>query len=234
MNKATIIFSIDDGRKDMYQLAKEILIPKKVPATLNITTNDAFFEEKKLPKISKEELLEIGQYPFLEIANHADMHSNEPDDIRKGFEVLCDWFAYDKTKPIGFASPYSQLTMEYTREHIGELQELGIKYVRTCKAEACFNKEEDIVALTSFAVKNEMSVQELKTVADEAVEKNCCLIYLLHSVLKPGEYNYENDWSYDFDRFRELVDYILQLQKEGKAEIMTTMDYVDKKLAEKR
>ena len=231
MNKATIIFSIDDGRKDMYQLAKEILIPKKVPATLNITTNDAFFAEKNLPKISKEELLEIGQCPFLEIANHADMHSNETDDILKGFETLCDWFGYDKTKPLGFASPYSHMTMEYAREHEDALQELGIKYVRTHKEGYYFNKEDDVYALASYGLLNKMPVQELKDLADEAVEKKYCLIYLLHSVLKPGEYNYENDYSYDFDKFNELVDYILELQKEGKVDIMTTADYVDKRIS---
>ncbi len=230
MNKATIIFSIDDGRKDMYRLAKDILIPKKVPATLNITTNDAFFGDRLTP-ISNDELLEIGQCPFLEIANHADMHSNEYDDIRKGFEVLCDWFGYDTEKPIGFASPYSQMTMEYAKEHIEELNKLGVKYVRTSKEDG-FNKEEDVLALTSYAVRNEMPVEDLKELAMEAVGNKDCLIYLFHSVLKPGEKNYENDWSYDFDKFEELVDYILQLQKEGKVEIMTTMDYVEQRLAE--
>ena len=39
MEKTVIIFSIDDGRSDMYRLAKEILMPEKLPATLNITTH---------------------------------------------------------------------------------------------------------------------------------------------------------------------------------------------------
>ena len=231
MNEATIIFSIDDGRKDMYRLAKEILIPRKVPATLNITTSHAFFGDRLTP-ILKNELLEIGQCPFLEIANHADMHSNAYDDIRKGFEVLCDWFGYDIEKPIGFASPYSQMTMEYAKEHIEELNKLGVKYVRTSKEDAWFNKEEDIIALTSYAVRNEMSVESLKELAMETVVNKDCLIYLFHSVLKPGEKNYENDWSYDYDQFEELVDFVLQLQKEGKVKIMTTMNYVDQRLAE--
>ena len=232
MQKATIVFSIDDGRKDMYQLAKEILIPKKVPATLNITTNKAFFEMKQLPWISKEELLEIGQNPLFEIANHTDTHSNEYDDIRKGFEVLCDWFGYDTSKPIGFASPGSQISIEYAKEHTHELQALGVKYVRTCNADEFFNKADNIFALTSYAVRNEITVQTLKEAADEAIQNNHCLIYLFHSVLKPGQSNYGNDWSYDFDKFNELVEYILQLQKEGKVEIMTTMDYVNKRLSE--
>lgn len=230
MNKATIIFSIDDGRKDMYRLAKEILIPKKVPATLNITTSDAFFGERLTP-ISKGELLEIGQCPFLEIANHANMHSNEYNDIRKGFDVLCDWFGYDTDKPIGFASPYSQMTMEYAKAHIEELHTLGVKYVRTSKEDVWFNKEE-ILALTSYAVRNEMPVEALKELAMEAVANKDCLIYLFHSVLKSGEKNYENDWSYDYGKFEELVDFILQLQKEGKVKIMTTIDYVEQRLTE--
>lgn len=232
MDKGVIIFSVDDGRWDMYRLVKEILIAKKVPATLNITTSKEWFEEKGLTPIVTEEFIEIAQSPFMEIANHADKHSNEYDDIRRGFEALCELLGYDDTKPIGFASPYSQLTMEYANNHIEKLQALGIKYVRTCDADEAFNKEEDVFALTSYAVKNEMPVEALKNMADKAAENKNCLIYLFHSVLKPGEYNYENDWSYDFDKFNELVDYILQLQKDGKVHIMTTADYVNKKLGE--
>jgi len=231
MDKGVIIFSIDDGRWDMYRLAKEILIAKNVPATLNITTNKEWFDSKKLIPMKKEELLEIAQSPFMEIANHADEHSNEFDDIQRGFMKLCDWLGYDSAKPIGFASPYSQITMEYANNHIDELQALGIKYVRTCDADEVFNKEENMFALTSYAVKNEMTVEALKNMADKAVENKNCLIYLFHSVLKPGEYNYENDWSYDYDKFNEFVDYILQLKKDGKVNIMTTIEYVDMQLS---
>ena len=226
MEKGVIIFSIDDGRRDMYKLVKEVFIPQNVPATLNITTSQEWFASKGLAALETDELVELAQSPLMEIANHADVHTNDFDDIQKGFLTLCDWLGYDKTKPIGFASPYSQMSMEYTRANIETLNKIGVKYVRTCE-ENCFNSANDVVALTSYPVRFVTSVEELKNAADFAVENRCCLIYLFHSVLKPGEENYDNDWSYDFDKFCELVTYVKELQKQNKADIMTTMEYVD-------
>ena len=228
MKKASIIFSIDDGRYDLYSVAKEFLIPNKIPATLNISTTR--WATMQVPLIEKEKLLEIGVYPFLEIANHSDLHTNEPEDIYKGFTNICDMFGYDKTVPMGFASPFSHMTVEYAREHIEELRELGIKYVRTSNQEA-FNKEDDVYALTSYAVTNDMSVEHLKEKADEAVEQGYCLIYLLHSITKEGDPHHGATWSYDFDKFVELANYIRELEACGKAELMTTMEYVDRKLS---
>ena len=165
MDKGVIIFSIDDGRWDMYRLAKEILIPKNIPATLNITTNKEWFELKGLTPILKEELLEIAESPLIEIANHSDVHSNDYADICKGFDTLCDYLGYDNTIPIGFASPYSQMSMQYIRDNIGALNEIGVKYVRTCDSDECFNKEEDVLALTSCAVRKDDTLQTLKELA---------------------------------------------------------------------
>jgi len=66
--------------------------------------------------------------------------------------------------------------------------------------------------------------------ADSAVENKKCLIYLFHSVLKKGEPNYENLWSYDYDDFKECLAYVKDLQNQGKLDIMTTMDYVNMQL----
>lgn len=228
MEKGVIIFSIDDGRRDMYRLAKEIFIPQNVPATLNITTNKEWFKE--LIPIETDELLEIAQSPLMEIANHADEHTNEFDDIQKGFLTLCDLLGYDKSNPIGFASPGSQMSMEYIRDNIEALNKVGVKYVRTCR-EDYFNRPTDTVALTSYPVTFDTSLETLKEVADTAAENKYCLIYLFHSVLKEGEENYDNTWSYDYDKFKELVTYIKELKNQNKVDVMTTMQYVNMQLA---
>lgn len=227
MKKGVIIFSIDDGRYDMYRLAKDILIPRNLPATFNITTDSGY--SKVIPSIKREELLEVGKHPLFEIANHSDMHTNEFDDIRKGYLKLCDWFGFDTNKPIGFASPGSGMSPEFIRENIAALNEIGVKYVRTCRDE-CFNKDEDSIALTSFAVTFDTPVEKLKELADTAAENKYCLIYLLHSVFKEGDIGYNNTWSYDYDKFIELADYIAELSRDGKIDVMTTMDYVDMQL----
>ena len=223
MEKAILVLSIDDGRADMYRLAKDVLIPRKIPATLNITTGKEFF--KKFPKIKDEELVEIAKYPWFEIANHSRMHTNEADDIINGQKDLCDLLGYDYEKSMGFASPGSEMSMEYIRTNADELKKLGIEYVRTCEPDF-FNREDDVFVLTSFPVMFEKPVEELKNMTDIAVDNKCNIIFLFHSVLKEGEENYNNTWSYDFDKFNLWLDYVLDLQSQGKLEIMTTIDYV--------
>ncbi|MBR5517796.1 MAG: hypothetical protein IKV86_02080, partial [Clostridia bacterium] len=111
------------------------------------------------------------------------------------------------------------------RANAEELEKLGIEYVRTCEPDF-FNREDDVFALTSFPVMFEKSVEELKNMTDIAVDNKCNIIFLFHSVLKEGEENYNNTWSYDFDKFNFWLDYVLDLQSQGKLEIMTTMEYV--------
>lgn len=227
MKKTIIILSIDDGRWDMYRLAKEILIPQKIPATFNITTGEEILQ--KFQSIKKEELIELSKYPFFEFANHSDLHTNDFDDIRKGYLKLCKWLCYDNTVPLGFASPGSKMSIEYIKENINELKKLGVKYIRTCKADY-FNKDKDVAALTSYPVKSTTTFEEMKKMTDIAVENKYCLIYLFHSVLKKGEENYDNLWSYDYDKFVQWLSYVKELQNHGKLDIMTTMDYVDMQL----
>lgn len=38
MKKAIVTLSFDDGRIDNYRVAKEILLPNNIPATINIAT----------------------------------------------------------------------------------------------------------------------------------------------------------------------------------------------------
>ena len=59
------------------------------------------------------------------------------------------------------------------------------------------------------------------------------IIFLFHSVLKEGEENYNNTWSYDFDKFNLWLDYVLDLQSQGKLEIMTTMEYREEMYTDK-
>ncbi len=231
MEKAVIIFSIDDGRYDLYRLAKEILIPQNVPATFNITTDSGF--SVKTSSIGKEELIEIAKCDLFEIANHSDMHTNEFDDIHKGFLTICDWLGFDKTRPIGFASPNSEMSIEYIENNIEQLNKLGVKYVRTCR-EDYFNRDTNDIALTSYPVKFDTTLETLKETADIAVKNGFCLIYLFHSVCKPEDKNYGEMWSYDFDKFLDLVLYIKGLQNQGKADIMTTMEYVDMQLKQNK
>ena len=135
------------------------------------------------------------------------------------FNLITDSHIFSFTEP----EPSGHL---YDFENIEALNGLGVKYVRTCR-EDYFNRDENVVALTSFPVSFHTTIEEMKHLADVAVENKYCLIYLMHSVFKKDDANYGNEWSYDYDKFAELVSYLKELEHDGKIDIMTTMDYVD-------
>lgn len=229
MEKAVIILSIDDGRCDLYRLAKELLIPQKIPATLNITAGRVCADCGLA--ITAEQLFELSESHLFEFANHSYDHTNDEEDIKRGFLALCDLLDRDIDEPMGFASPHSKMSIEYIKENIVKLRRLGVKYVRTCR-EDYFNRKGDTVALTSYPVMFTTPVSEMKRMTDIAVEKGYCLIYLFHSVLKKGEEKYGDTWSYDYDDFAQWLSYVITQQEQGMLEIMTTADYIEGQLAQ--
>ena len=114
--KAVVTLSFDDGRGDNTQMLDEILIPRKIPATLNITTGyidgtcpEEFCPTNKQP-MTKEAVIRFGKHPFVEIALHGNNHQNTPVDILEGRNKLIHWLELNEDHVFGFASPGSALT----------------------------------------------------------------------------------------------------------------------------
>lgn len=139
MSETKIVLSFDDGRADNIRAAKEILIPKGLHATFNITTAyvDGSCPAEKSPcenpamTIDEVKWLGTAETGLFEIAAHGDRHQNDKDDIRNGVEKLKEWLGAESFKDgIGFASPNSNQRYEEVETRINEFVESGINYVR--------------------------------------------------------------------------------------------------------
>lgn len=137
MHITRVVLSFDDGRKDNYAAAMEILERKKLPATFNITSG---YIEKSIPldelcqnePMSIDEVVELSKIPFFEIAGHGYAHLNTFDDWHKGVEQLKLWLEPDYFKNgYGVASPHSIVTDSWIASRKDKLLNSEIKYIRT-------------------------------------------------------------------------------------------------------
>jgi peptidoglycan/xylan/chitin deacetylase (PgdA/CDA1 family) len=112
---ATIAITIDDGYRDNFTHAFPILKSHKIPATIFITTGDmqgrVITSFPQLPKLSKEDLIELEASGLVSIEPHSVTHPRfseisreqmevEVRDCASFIEVLlgkkCEHFAYPK------------------------------------------------------------------------------------------------------------------------------------------
>lgn len=115
---ASVVFSFDDGRGDNTKVLDEVLLPKDMPVTLNITTGyiDGSCPEELLPTnvppMKMEDVLRLGKNSLVEIALHGDRHENTVADILECHRKLTSWFGLEDHHAFGMASPGSGLTPE--------------------------------------------------------------------------------------------------------------------------
>lgn len=115
MKKAAISISFDDGRGDTLAVIRDVLLPRRIPATVNIATGyvDGTCPKNTVPSIKAA--LSISDVKYLagcrdvEIALHGDQHINTEVDISRGRDKLILWLGLPKDQVFGFASPGSGL-----------------------------------------------------------------------------------------------------------------------------
>lgn len=134
MDKAIIVISIDDGRRDSYVHARPLLEQYDMPATFNAAA--AYVQGEAIqdlpdPAMSRDELAALAQNPQFEIAAHGNKHNNELADIRRGAALLREWLSLPEKQLIGFASPGSQMTEDGICAQQDALRAMGFAYVRT-------------------------------------------------------------------------------------------------------
>ena len=131
------VLSFDDGRRDNYTVAMEVLKKENLPATFNITSG---YIEKTIPlnelcpnePMSKEEVVSLSEIPIFEIAGHGYAHLNTFEDWNKGIEKLKTWLGEDYFKNgYGIASPHSIVTDSWLLSKKDEFLKTKIKYIRT-------------------------------------------------------------------------------------------------------
>ena len=134
---ATASLSFDDGRGDNYGIINELLIPRGVPATLNITTGyvDGTCPEENAPSqkppVSVSEVCLLHKNPIVEIAMHGDRHINTEEDVLLCRDKLVNWLGLHEGEELGFASPGSGLSPDLFRSKAGEGLRSSMAYMRT-------------------------------------------------------------------------------------------------------
>ena len=134
---ASVSLSFDDGRGDNTQVLDSLLLPKGIPATLNITTGyvdgscpPALCPSDK-PAMAKDDVQRFHKNPLVEIAMHGDCHQNTEADILRGREKLLAWLKLEPDAALGFASPGSGLSLDRFRSQAGLPLRQAMKYHRT-------------------------------------------------------------------------------------------------------
>ena len=254
-----IVFSFDDGRKDNYSVAFEVLVKNYISATFNITTDyiNGNINEGKLPctneALSKDEVLKLASNSHFEIAGHGKKHSNECENLINGVKELRDWLPQKNIN--GIASPYSQAKVEDLLSHKTEYERNNISYIRlgdrittfkflkkilrkvnrmffhipfifTWVHEESFFSEADNFILYSVPILKNDTVDEVLALVKKAVKKDKNLILMFHSILKKGEPEYDSNWTWDWEKFCNLIERLNKMQTSDIIKITTTQDLV--------
>ncbi len=248
--KATVILSVDDGRKDAYRFFKEMLEIYNIPATFNIVTD--WIDTSNNPEsrsLTLTELKEMSQSDLVEIAAHSHTHKNDDEDIIKSKNLLSEWLGI--SDKIGFASPGSRMNNDFIKTNAEKLLNMGFLYIRTGRAkeplsekhlkarekakemglcdwaidwasELCYGY--DSICVNSSVVLNFNKVSELKDLTRLAIEEKACILFMLHGVAKENETSPDNLWCYDYNKTLEFIKYLSELRNKGEIEVLTTKE----------
>ena len=135
MKKAQVAISFDDGRLDNVDIFEQHLIPKRIPATLYVTTgyvDGTCPKEKKptdTPAMTVDDVKRLFLNPLVEIGMHGDMHLNEDWDIQNGRDKLIKWLELDSSYQFGFASPSTSFSIEQFQRSENPLFTRDIAYL---------------------------------------------------------------------------------------------------------
>ena len=241
--KGTIVLSIDDGNSDDFRIYEKILSKHRLPATFNIVSGTI----GEPTNLTVDQLRILYSDPSIEIASHGFMHKNDEDDILSGIEMLREMLSLTDSH-IGFASPGSKMKNDFVELNAEHLKGLGLLYVRTAEnPNVCSRHIEiqnqlrknngfdyviknipqlmysfDRFCINSVVVFNHTTLDDLMTLVDVASQEKACVVFMFHRIKKPGELNYENTWSYDYDNFEKFAGYLAKKRDDGEIHILTT------------
>ena len=237
ITKPTAVISIDDGNFEDYRVFSEVLKKYNIPATFNIVSGRLDNEGS----LTTENLKTMFNDPLIEIAAHGYSHKNDDEDIIKDIDTLSKILGTD-LKPIGFASPGSQMKNDFIVENKERLKALGLSYVRTSNnpyptkrhtdigkglnaPEYVINNVKQLVFETDYCVNStvvlhDTDVEDLKKLIDLTVKEKACMVFMFHHTKKSDENDYDSLWNYDFYKFKEFVEYL----SKSAIEVKTTRD----------
>ncbi|MBQ7669141.1 MAG: polysaccharide deacetylase family protein [Clostridia bacterium] len=258
MEKAIISLSFDDGRKDSFKVLRDLLSPRGIPATFNITSgfiDGTLTPDKfgcKTPPLTVDEIIQMYESSACEIALHGDMHKNTEDDIKSGAEKITKWLDVPEDTVFGFASPGGEMTsrvfnsMEnYAKTNISYMR-CDMRILRSRRIKLLARKASRIVKFP-FIYRFAFSDTLMKECPDRTIYSSLILngdtprqiISLIdYAVKKKAALTltfhtiaFEEDpdkWSWSAEKFEKVCDHLVLLRDSGKADILTTADLYKK------
>lgn len=246
--------SFDDGREDFFVNAFPLLKQYGLSATLNVVTK--YIGDENAPAgvspngkcVSWSQIREMKEYG-IEIACHSHSHTNDADDVIKGYRILKENL---NGSQIGFASPTSYL---YSG-NFNDLQEFlnVFSYIRSgnqlardgylnaflyvlsifLKSKRIFNyyNEKNVIDLNgiydffpSVTCNRDTMLKQIIYMLNKMQDKKA-LIFMFHSVVDKSDVVYrENKWVTSKKDFEEICK-ILSESKD--IEVITNQELVDK------
>lgn len=250
-----IVLSFDDSRADFYNRVFPLLRKYKFKATLNVITgfvNRPQLFPTLLPfgAMSPSQIKECFD-SGIEIACHGDMHISDSNDLMKNIQELRN---IGINGPLGFASPFSELTYEnkdengvwqlymnntvsYVRSGFVVRRE-GLIYIALTVLNMMFhlpllyrslNKKAIFTTvkdkiLPSATIFSYTTNKEVENFID-SIPDNASVIFMFHSVLSKEDNQYgKGKWFWDVDRFESLLKW---LSNQDNINVCTTLSLVE-------
>lgn len=201
-------------------------------------------EPCKNPPMLKEQVVDLFRTNLFEIAGHGYLHGNDISDWVKGLDVLQEWLGEEWSRDgIGIASPHSKLLDKDISDRIRILEKYRVMYIRIGLQNqiSLYQRFVSRVArktgnigmyllplktslqnlgssscVYSIPVLFQHSLEQVESFVECAIERNLDGVLQFHSILKKGEPFYENMFSWDYEKFEGLCDYLVRKREKLK------------------
>lgn len=206
--------------------------------------------------MSMEELREIHNAKIFEIADHGYKHNNDVYNLIKGAKEIKEKLEIIEDKKIGIASPHSQFNLNEIKKIENAEDDNGNKLFSYLRISHNFEKNEFIrrvirkinrkihfpffyywvykytyfkdnnFLIYSVPVVKDNKLKEVKYLINKAVKEDKSYILMFHSILKKDEKYYNDLYSWDYNDFKKLCEFLKSLESEKKLKVKTVEEMV--------
>lgn len=240
----------EDNYRAAEEIMKELGIPGTFNITTGYVLNTIKDNEKPGPHkpMSLEHLKQLANIGIFEIAGHGYTHDNEIDNLIFGVKELRKLISNENMVQ-GVASPNSEFDLSKIEVAKETFELEGIKYLRVSNDYSklnlfkkilrrlnrifripyiyYFTNKDSIVEspqflMYSIPVIRDTTLDEVRYFLEKAIEyyPDSICIFMFHSILKKGEEYYDDLFSWDFDEYKKLCEYLSDVRKAGRVAIV--------------
>ncbi|MCM1216732.1 MAG: polysaccharide deacetylase family protein [Lachnospiraceae bacterium] len=206
--------------------------------------------------LSEKEVMELAQSPLVEIAGHGHRHDNDIQNLLTGIEEIRNRYMHEPDMSLGMASPSSAFDRGNMVQAVEVFKKNGILYMALGDRKQVFtffrrcvrrinrmihvpwlyywiNKvsvldREDTFWLYRVPVLRDNRLKEVRYFIERLMESgdSVSCILMFHSILKRGEAFYEDLFSWDYDDFKNLCEWLSKLSDRGELNVCLTREMV--------